>query len=1261
METNDQLKMNLISVNVRGIHSHAKRINVFQWLKKMKVDMFFLQETYSSKETETYWKLHWKGKIIQAHGTNHSKGVAILIKDNVDIDIISSCIDDEGRFICLNTIIQDQPVLLMNVYAPCSSKASEQLKFFTNVLDIINTNTQRHPNSKIIIGGDFNILMNIRLDRYGGNPVYNEKVMAKVFEIMENFDLIDIWRVLNPHLKQYTWRQSNPLIQSRLDYWLISDGMQDLIKKVDIRPAIKTDHSAIFLSLDKINTQPHGPSYWKFNDSLCNDKDYNELLRESYINWSKKYHEIEDCRILWEILKYEIRNATQSYSKKKSRERGKVGQTLENNAREAESNLSRNPSEEAKEKWLKAKNELDQHHEYTTQGIITRSRATWYEKGEKSNTFFLNLEKANKCKSTIRKVLTDDNQLITNSNDVMKEIKSFYTCLYTNKNVDFNSCKTRDFFNNDNIKKLSEDDKDKCDGKLTNGECFKALNDMADGKSPGNDGLTSLFYKTFWDLVGDNLVGSLNTGVDKGELSNSQKQGVITLILKKGKDKRKIANYRPITLLNVDLKIGSKAIANRITKIMPQLIGIEQTAFVEGRYIGDAVRTVADVLYYTKDKHVPGILMCIDFEKAYDSVDHNFLHKIIKVFNFGESFQNWIKVFYSKIESCVMNNGVSTGYFNIRRGLRQGDPLSCQLFNLVIQILCSQIHSSKSIQGIAIGNNKEVKLSVYADDMCMFLSNANSANKAFEVLNNFQQCSSMKINVNKTEAMWIGSARHNNGKHGVKAEVIWTTVVKILGIYFTYNDKDMIKLNYCKKLNSLKCCLSLWRHRDLSVIGKITVVKTFAISQFLYTSSVISMPIDIQNQINNIIYKFIWNGPDRMKRRVLCKNYDEGGLKMIDLKSRVETQNIMWLKRLIMPNEAGWKDILMYYMTPIGGMNLLKCNFDVKNIYCKIPPFYKEALKIWAKLNAFNPTTTDHILNQCVWNNKYILIEKKTVYYSKFDEAGFHTLYDFIDDNGKWLKCPNDKGFNNVDYIKWYGLIHAIPQVWKQIVKNSQCIKDIKVNDQIIECKLNNDYVPLEKVSSRNLYHTIAHNLCTPTSEYTLNTLYGINGKECKQVFMIPFRSTICSKSRWLQYRIIHGILTTNSWLYRIGKVRNPTCPLCNTDSETIKHLYAQCPITNSLWGSIESRITIIPKLNSFMKVYGVIDKDVKHVKLVNQILITARRCIYKCHCDGTKPTYRLFKNMLEDCRNIELVIAKSNNTTSIHYSKWDIVLTHYL
>ena len=123
-----------------------------------------------------------------------------------------------------------------------------------------------------------------------------------------------------------------------------------------------------------------------------------------------------------------------------------------------------------------------------------------------------------------------------------------------------------------NIPKLSENLSLDCDGLLTYTECYKALEKFDNNKSPGNDGLTAEFHKTFWPILGNLLVDSLNAAYLNGKLSNSQRQAIIRLIAKKDKDRRYVENWRPISLLNVDYKIGSKALATRLEKILPEII-----------------------------------------------------------------------------------------------------------------------------------------------------------------------------------------------------------------------------------------------------------------------------------------------------------------------------------------------------------------------------------------------------------------------------------------------------------------------------------------------------------------------------------------------------------------------------------------------------------------------------------------------------------------------------------------------------------------
>jgi len=170
------------------------------------------------------------------------------------------------------------------------------------------------------------------------------------------------------------------------------------------------------------------------------------------------------------------------------------------------------------------------------------------------------------------------------------------------------------------LPRLSDDDKENLEGELTIAECRQILKTFNFGKSPGEDGFTIEFYTKFFELLASDLVESLNTAYSRGELSISQRWGVVTLIPKADSDTLKLTNWQPITLLNVDNKIASKAIATRIKMVLLQLIHIDQTGFMKDRFIGQNVRLLYDLLEQTELENIPGILLQLDFRKAFDTI-----------------------------------------------------------------------------------------------------------------------------------------------------------------------------------------------------------------------------------------------------------------------------------------------------------------------------------------------------------------------------------------------------------------------------------------------------------------------------------------------------------------------------------------------------------------------------------------------------------------------------------------------------------------
>ena len=379
-------------------------------------------------------------------------------------------------------------------------------------------------------------------------------------------------------------------------------------------------------------------------------------------------------------------------------------------------------------------------------------------------------------------------------------------------------------------------------------------------------------------------------------MSCSQKQAVITLFEKKGKDRSLLENWRPISLVNVDTKIMTKVIATRIKNVLPDIINCDQMGYVKDRFIGETIRSIYDIMEFTAEENIPGLLVFIDFKKAFDSVEWNFLYRCLEIFNFGPDFIHWVKTYYKNIQSCIINNGMASNLFSLERGVRQGDPLSPYLFIVAVETLAIAIRQNPDIKGISIGK-EETKLLQYADDTTAVLSDTNSAKILFDQLNSFESISGLKINYTKTEGMWIGSSKNNNEKpFGIK----WSDEpVKALGVHFTYDQHLLKEKNFIERLDSIKKLINIWSSRNLSIYGKITIIKSFLIPKFVFICSVLPTPKEVVKQLNEMMFKFLWNGTDKVTRVSTINEYAEGGLKMIVLECMVKSLRLAWLERIL--------------------------------------------------------------------------------------------------------------------------------------------------------------------------------------------------------------------------------------------------------------------------------------------------------------------------------------------------------------------------
>ena len=243
----------------------------------------------------------------------------------------------------------------------------------------------------------------------------------------------------------------------------------------------------------------------------------------------------------------------------------------------------------------------------------------------------------------------------------MEECKQFYKSLYSDPATekDFENCK----FLKTKHKILDEIDKEVCEQKINIDECYQCLQKFPNNKSPGSDGISVELYKYFWKEINSYLMASYNYSFENNLLSIDQCRALLVLIPKGEKDIRLLKNWRPISLLNVDYKILAKVLATRLQKVISQLVSPDQTGYIKGRYIGDNVRTMLDILELTNHQADPGIMVIIDFEKAFDTISWSFLYKTLDYFNFGPVFKKYIQLLYTSPECSVTNNCHQSEFF----------------------------------------------------------------------------------------------------------------------------------------------------------------------------------------------------------------------------------------------------------------------------------------------------------------------------------------------------------------------------------------------------------------------------------------------------------------------------------------------------------------------------------------------------------------------------------------------------------------------
>ena len=1151
----------------------------------------------------------------------------------------------------------EKEILLVNVYGPNNDNPG----FYETLRDKIKA----YNNNNIVAVGDWNLVMDPNMDYNNYVNINNPNAREALEKITVELGIADVWREDNPESRRYTWRKRTPFKQSRLDFFLLSDYLFWYYKDSDILPGYRSDHSMVTLALE-FGKQKVKKGFWKFNTSLLKDKKYADEINAEILNVLMEYaadhydktliHEMDrkdielkvPDKVFLDFLLMKIRGKTIAYATMKK----KLKEEKEKQLIKDIENIERHQKSEIDLTELENKNaELKEIRQQKMEGILLRCKSRWITDGEKISKYFCNLEKRNYISKQMTKLVDSNGLRLEDENKIISEVTSFYKNLYSERDTE--DCNIQAMVKE--LPKLSDTEKCSLEGEITLEEAGYALKSMNNEKSPGTDGFSAEFFKFFWNQIGPFVVRSLNEAYQDGELSATQKEGLITCIPKGDKPKEYIKNWRPISLLNVVYKIGSSCIANRIKQVLPSLISEDQTGFMANRYMGDNIRLICDLISYLNMNNLPGLLLCIDFEKAFDSLSWTFMHKVLRAYGFGESLCRWITTFYTNAKSTVIVNGNTSDWISIKRGCRQGDPVSPYLFILCAEILSIMIKEESVIKGIQI-QEIEYKIAQFADDTQLISKgDRTSFEQSIAILEKFGKVSGLFMNTDKSQAIWLGSMKKSPIRYSPHLRMIWNPdKFKILGIWLTQDLSNIHTINYNDKLSEIKLLFNIWSKRTITPIGRIAVLKSLVLSKLIHLWILLPDPPDlfIQN-LQKLCFQFVWGGNrDRISRKTAIKTVKQGGVNVPDIQKYIHALKLQWIRKLKTATHK-WKNIVLE-LYPF--LKKIECyGPSIFPIEDKKSVFWAHVFKAYRLFHLkVKPRNQYEILAEPVFYNENIKVANSIIKYRKLISCGLYAIRHFLKDNHgfKTYEEFTENLTFTINFVTYRGWISAI----KQYIRKSEVSLSTPNMLQRETFFSTFDKILNIHKGAKGYYEILTDNNSKPTCCSKWENKLNVQMPWDKVFHKIHKIKDVSLK--WLQLRIVHRIIATNIMLNAMGVTDTTNCVWCDNARDSIEHVFWSCQYVCTFWNALQRLLNEKCdnaknlKLSQNLILFSV-DDHIKTDNILDLIILLSKRYIYKCKIQKHTPDINVFKIILKARYSIEKYIARINYNISTFNADW--------
>ena len=699
-------------------------------------------------------------------------------------------------------------------------------------------------------------------------------------------------------------------------------------------------------------------------------------------------------------------------------------------------------------------------------------------------------------------------------------------------------------------------------------EVHGAIKQMENNKAPGPEGFPADFFQTFWYIIKGDLM-NMFAAFQRGDLELFQLNFGTIILLPKKENAIQIQQYRLICLLNVCFKVFTKVATNRLTGIAEKVIRPTQTAFMPGRHILEGVLVLHETIHELHTKKLSGVLLKLDFEKAYDKVKWPFLQQVLRLKGFDPKWCDWIQEFTKKGSVGVKVNDDIGHLFQTKKGLRQGDPLSPILFNIVADVLAILIARAKAdghvdglIPHLVDGG---VSILQYADDTIIFMDD--DLQKALNmklILSIFEQLSGLKINFHKSEVFCFGKAKENTQQYcNLFGCELGSFPLRYLGIPIHFRklrngEWKPIEDRFERKLAS-------WLGKLLSYGDRLILINSVLTSLPMFMLSFFEIPIGVRKRLDFFRSRFFWQSDGNKKKyrltkwNIICRPKDQGGLGVEVLEIKNKCLLCKWLFK-ILNGDGVWSELIKNkYLHPSTLAQVKPHAFD--------SPFWKGLLKVRDDFFRRGHFKVGNGLQTRFWEDTWLGDEPLAVQYP--------LLYNIVQRKNVLVADVLSQNPLNI--------------VFRRTLSENKWIMWLHLVQRLMD-------VSLSGTADEFVWDLTASGMFTVKSMYldymNDNTIY---------LRKYIWKLKVSLKIRIFMWFLHRRVILTKDNLSKRNWHGCLKCCFCDKE-ESIQHLFIDCPLAQIVWRIVHMTFSIAPPTsipNLFGNwLHGVSKKDKAQIRV---------------------------------------------------------------